>query len=90
MAERELARVSETVTQSLRFHRQQSKPSAVHLIEVIEAVLELFGGRLVSARIAIERDFRDCSPIIALAGDLRQLVATWWEMLWTPWQAAAR
>jgi signal transduction histidine kinase len=71
----ELARVSEIVTQTLRFHQQQTKPSMIQVADVVESVLVLFGGRLVSARIAIERDFRECRPILAMASELRQMVA---------------
>jgi signal transduction histidine kinase len=71
----ELARVSEIVTQTLRFHRQQTKPSMVQVADVVESVLVLFGGRLVSARIAIERDFRECRSILAMPSELRQMVA---------------
>jgi signal transduction histidine kinase len=74
LATSELARVSEIVTQTLRFHRQQTKPSQVQVVEVVESVLVLYGGRLVSARILIERDFRPCRPVFAMAGELRQLV----------------
>ena len=74
LATSELARVSEIVTQTLRFHRQQTKPSLVQVVEVVESVLVLYGGRLVSARILIERDFHPCRPVSAMAGELRQLV----------------
>jgi signal transduction histidine kinase len=74
LAESELARVSEIVTQTLRFHRQLSQPSVVQVEDLVESVLVLFGGRLVSARIAIEREFRESQPIVAMAGELRQVV----------------
>jgi signal transduction histidine kinase len=70
----ELARVSEIVTQTLRFHRQQTKPALVQISEVVESALVLFGSRLVSSHIVIERDFRECQPIFAMTGELRQLV----------------
>ncbi len=70
----ELARVSEIVTQTLRFYRQDSKPVIVHVNEIVDSALVLYQARLSSAEIVIERDFRQCPPIIARAGELRQLV----------------
>jgi signal transduction histidine kinase len=70
----ELARVSEIVTQTLKFHRQQSKPGMVQVTEIVESALALYQGRLVSARIVIEKDFRECQPILAMAGELRQMI----------------
>jgi signal transduction histidine kinase len=75
VAQSELARVSEIVTQTLRFHRQQTKPSMVQIVDVVESVLVLYGGRLVSARIGIEREFRECRSILAMPNELRQMVA---------------
>jgi signal transduction histidine kinase len=70
----ELARVSEIVTQTLRFYRQQSKPEMVQITEIVESALVLYQRRLISAQIVIERDFRECRPVFALAGELRQLI----------------
>ena len=70
----ELARVSEIVTQTLRFHQQQRKPVMVQVCEIVDSVLMLYQARLTSARIVIERDFRECQPILARSGDLRQLI----------------
>jgi signal transduction histidine kinase len=74
MAMSELARVSEIVTQTLKFHRQQSKPDMVQITEIMESALALYQGRLMSAQIVIEKDFRECQPILAMAGELRQLI----------------
>jgi len=74
MAMSELARVSEIVTQTLKFHRQQSKPGIVQITEIVESALALYQGRLISARIVIEKDFRECQPILAMAGELRQMI----------------
>jgi signal transduction histidine kinase len=71
----ELARVSEIVTQTLRFHRQQTKPCLVQISELVESSLALYGSRLVSSQIRIERDFRECRPVLAMTGELRQLVS---------------
>ncbi len=70
----ELARVSEIVTQTLRFYRQNSKPVIVQINEIMDSALVLYKARLSSAQIVLERDFRQCPPILARAGELRQLI----------------
>ena len=70
----ELARVSEIVTSTLKFHRQQSNPCAVQITEIVDSALVLYQGRLNSAQIVIERDFQECLPVFAMAGELRQLI----------------
>ena len=70
----ELARVSEIVTHTLRFHREQVKPVLVHVPEIVDSALVLYHARLRSAQIVIDRDFRECRPILARAGDLRQVI----------------
>jgi signal transduction histidine kinase len=74
LAEQELARVAETVTENLRFHKESAPPIPLHISEVVQAALNVYQARLAAAEISIERDFRDCPPILATAGDLRQLV----------------
>jgi signal transduction histidine kinase len=70
----ELTRVSEIVTQTLRFHRQNSKPVMVQVDEIVDSALVFYQSRLSSAQIVIDRDFRQCQPILARAGELRQLI----------------
>jgi signal transduction histidine kinase len=70
----ELARVSEIVTQTLRFYREPSKPALVEISDIVNSALTLYQARLDTAEIVIERDFRGCSPILAMPGELRQVV----------------
>jgi len=72
-AAQELARVSEIVTQTLRFYRSPSKPTIVHIGAIVDSALTLYNTRIASAEILVERDFRDCSPIVAMSGELRQV-----------------
>ncbi len=73
-ATNELARVSEIVTQTLRFHREPSRPVLVQVTEIVDSALILYQARLTSARIVLEKDFRECPPILARSGELRQLI----------------
>ncbi len=74
IAAAELARVSEIVVQTLRFYREPSKPSVVDISEIVDSALMLYKARLTSAEIVVERDFRECSPLVARAGELRQVI----------------
>jgi C4-dicarboxylate-specific signal transduction histidine kinase len=70
----ELTRVTEIAIHTLKFFRQLSKPTTVYLTELVESALVLYRARLVSARVAVQKDFRACPPITAMAGELRQVI----------------
>ena len=70
----EVARISEIVTQTLRFHREQIRPAMVQVPEIVNSALVLYHARLKAAQIVIEKDFRQCPPILARAGELRQVI----------------
>jgi signal transduction histidine kinase len=74
IAATELARVSVIVTQTLTFYREQSKPAIVQVTEIVDSALSLYRPRIVAADIVVERDFRECSPVLAMAGELRQVM----------------
>jgi signal transduction histidine kinase len=75
-AEQELARVAEITKQTLRFYREPSQPTATRISTVFDSVLMLFGPRLVSAGIAVERIERSASAtVLSSPGELRQVIA---------------
>lgn len=74
VAEKELARVSQIVTHALRFYREPSKPAYVQIPEILDSAVALYQLRLNHAEIKIERDYRGCTPILAMAGELRQAI----------------
>ncbi len=74
IAAKELARVSEMVTRNLKFHRESIRPVAVEISEVVNAALNLYQTRLAAAEVSIERDFRECSPVLGSPGELRHLI----------------
>ncbi len=73
-AANELARVSELVAQTLRFYRDPAKPAMVQITEVVDSALTIYQSRFDSAGIVVERDFRENSPVMAKAGELRHLM----------------
>ena len=71
MAAQELARISEIVNQTLRFHRAPAKPAITDVAELATTALSLFHGKLRSRRIVevvkVQAAFAYCS-----AGEIRQ------------------
>ncbi len=73
-ADRELARVSQIVTQTLQFHRQSTKPRSVRPEELIASALALYQGRLSNFRIVLERQDRQARSVVCYEGNIRQVL----------------
>ena len=73
-AERELRRVSLITNQTLRFHKQSTRPASVMVPELIEGVLSIYQGRLVNSRIEVLRRERALGPIECFEGEIRQVL----------------
>ncbi len=73
MAQKELDRVAQITVQTLRFHRQASRPVESDVRELAETVLALFDSRLRRQQIAIRRDYRETKPVLAYDGEVRQV-----------------
>jgi signal transduction histidine kinase len=75
-AERELARVTEITTQTLRFYREPNKPIHTYLASVLESVLVLYQSRLIGANISVEQEVRmKSAAVLSSPGELRQVMA---------------
>jgi PAS domain S-box-containing protein len=74
LAERELARVSQIAGQTLRFHRQATRPTDVTPEELLESVIGLYQGRLSNANIKIVFQHRGSDPVTCYEGDIRQVL----------------
>jgi len=75
LAEDELRRVSHIATQTLRFHRQATRPAKVNIEELLDSVLTLYERRLRDAQVGVERRYFGSGDIAAFDGELRQLFA---------------
>ena len=75
LATTELARVSHTVTQTLKFHRQATDATENRMAEVLDSVVSLFQGRMATRQIAVHRDYAEHDEVVCFAGDLRQVFA---------------
>src|SRR6185312_15347199 len=73
MATQELARISEIVAENLT-NRESTTPVAVNIAAVVNTALNLYRARLAAAEISIERDFRECAPVLGEPGELRQVI----------------
>ncbi len=75
MAQRELDRVTHITTQTLRFYRQSSRPMPTAIPDLLDSVLALYEARLRDHGIAVVRDYDSAPPIVALDGEIRQVLA---------------
>jgi PAS domain S-box-containing protein len=73
IAQQELARVTEITLQTLRFHRQQSKPVRVDIADLLRTVMTLYTGRLLVRRLEVEMKLVDSPPVLCLEGEIRQV-----------------
>jgi two-component system CheB/CheR fusion protein len=71
----EVGRVSHITQQTLKFYRQSTAPSSVHVSEILDSLLVLYHGKLLANNISVHRQYREGPPILCLAGDLRQIFA---------------
>lgn len=74
-ADRELRRVSKIANQTLRFHKQASKPQLLSTESLFEAVLLVFEGRLRNSNIQVEARGYAEQPVECFEGDIRQVLA---------------
>ncbi len=74
MAEKELRRVANITSQTLRFHRQSSKPVDITCLDLFSTVLTIYEGRLKNANIRVEKRKRANRPVQIYEGDIRQVL----------------
>jgi signal transduction histidine kinase len=74
LAERELARVSQIAGQTLRFHRQSTRPREITPEELMESVVALYQGRLINANIKMVHEHRGAGAVTCYEGDIRQVL----------------
>lgn len=74
MADHEIRRVSIIANQTLRFHKQASKPQPVTSADLFSTVMSIYEGRLRNARVSVEKQFRTGQPVVCYQGDVRQVL----------------
>jgi PAS domain S-box-containing protein len=73
-AQAELSRVSQIVTQTLRFHRQAVAPTLVAAGELLDAVILLYTGRLANSNVVLETRYRSNTRVLCFENDIRQVL----------------
>ena len=74
VADRELRRVSNITGQTLRFHRQSTKPREISCLDLFSTVLTMHEGKLKNANIRIEKRKRANRAAKIYEADVRQVL----------------
>jgi len=74
LADQELRRVSIIANQTLRFHKQATKPQAISCEELYSTVLSIYEARLRNSKITVENRRRAQHPIVCFEGEIRQVL----------------
>ncbi|HEY0784950.1 MAG TPA: ATP-binding protein [Acidobacteriaceae bacterium] len=74
-AEEEIQRVAQITTHTLRFHKQQARPSLTSLSDLLTSVLVLFRGKLAQARVEVNVRTGGKPELICYPGEVRQVLA---------------
>ena len=75
LAERELGRVSAIANQTLRFHKQSTRPQEISAEELIDSVLSIFQSRIFNSGIQIEKRSRANISVRCFEGEIRQVLS---------------
>jgi PAS domain S-box-containing protein len=75
LASHEVARMSEIVQQTLRFHRQSTRPAVTNVGEILDSVLSLHRGKVRGVQVEVERRYRGEVELFCFSGEMRQLFA---------------
>jgi PAS domain S-box-containing protein len=73
-AQSELSRVCQIATQTLRFHRQAVRATLVNASDLVDAVLNLYQGRLANSSIHVEASYATANKILCFENDIRQVL----------------
>jgi PAS domain S-box-containing protein len=75
LADRELARISRIVAQTLRFHKQSTAPVQADVAEIMDSVFPLFASRLGADRIPLTPEYAQCERLWCFNNELRHAFA---------------
>lgn len=73
-AEVELRRMSSITNQTLRFHRQTTRPAATKPEDLLENVLSIYQGRLINSSVEVSKRIRESRPLVCFDGEVRQVL----------------
>lgn len=74
-AEAELRRVSAITSQTLRFHKQSTRPTLVQPGELLQSVLDLYGRQISNRGVEVRQQLRSHTPVLCFEGEIRQVLS---------------
>ena len=74
-ADLEVQRMSAIASQTLRFHKQASRPTSVTCDDLIGNVLAIHQARLTNSDIRVEKRKRAHAPVLCFDGEIRQVLS---------------
>ena len=74
-ADRELARISRVVAQTLRFHKQSTAPVLANVSEIVDSVFPLFDSQLRAERVLVHREYTTSDELWCFNNELRHAFA---------------
>jgi PAS domain S-box-containing protein len=74
-AEVELRRVSDITNQTLRFHKQSTKPAPARPEALFASALAVYAGRLRNGDVVVEQRLRAVEPVVCFDGEIRQVLS---------------
>ncbi|HEV2646923.1 MAG TPA: PAS domain-containing protein [Acidobacteriaceae bacterium] len=75
LAERELQRVSVIANQTLRFHKQSTRPTDIACEDLFREVVNIYQGRLVNSNIDVQIRSRARCTMCCYEGEIRQVLS---------------
>ena len=73
MAETELARISNIVTQTLTFRKQNARPSPADVAIILDSAVAFLRHRILNRNLTVLRRYRPADPVPCLDGEIRQV-----------------
>ncbi len=73
--ERELRRVAAITSQTLRFHKQATRPVPVTFEDLVGSVLSIYQGKIINSRVEVRQRARATRPVLCLDGEIRQVLS---------------
>ncbi len=74
-ADKELARISRIIAQTLRFHKQSTAPIRANVAEIMDSVFPLFASRLNADRVTVRRKYSTQAELWCFNHELRHAFA---------------
>lgn len=74
-ADQELRRVSIIANQTLRFHKQASRPQEITCADLFSTVLSIYEGRIKNCGVAVMKRRRAEKSILCFEGEIRQVLS---------------